>query len=43
MSCARAILVGGDDAQPIPDVVLLEVPLGEVLQIPAGNTNGTTI
>merc|ERR1712110_953957 len=30
------VLGGGDDAQPVPQVVLLEVLLGEVLEVPLG-------
>merc|ERR1719264_2160533 len=33
------VLGGGDDAQPVPQVVLFEVLLGEVLEVPLGEGN----
>lgn len=35
------VFVGGNDAQPIPDIVFLQVFLGQVLQIPAACTAHT--
>lgn len=34
-----AVLVGGDHAQPVADVVLLEELLGEVLEVALGHGN----
>lgn len=30
-----AVLVGGDDSQPVPDIVLLKELLGQVFEVPA--------